>query len=140
MRTIMHAVAPLGREIRHPRLNKATRVRTALTTLGLHHEEHSDGHQKTGPQGLDLGEECAYDIYGSVEKTSSGILHMAILPTGKSRGVGSPSAQSLLFGCRNKYVVAHVYLDKIEKHGCTSFTWGSCQCPTTYHCVQLRVF
>ncbi|THU97404.1 hypothetical protein K435DRAFT_662838 [Dendrothele bispora CBS 962.96] len=82
------------------RRNKILRV--PLTTHGVFYEVHADGHEKLGVQALDMGG-VGMDIYGVVEKCSSRIMHMVVLPSS-----------------RNSNAVGHVYLDFVGVYGATA--------------------
>lgn len=75
--------------------------RTPLNALGSWHQEHSDGHEKTAEQGLNIGKGIHLPIYASKDQYSSWVHALLLMPN-----------------VRHGNAIAHYYLDLVAGRGC----------------------
>ena len=93
-----------GPERRFPG-NKAVVLRGTLDAIGPLHEVAADGHEKMNDQALQMGS-VSLPIYAFRDKFSGLALHAIVVPNS-----------------RNKYLIAHAFLDMVKKYG------GKSMCP-----------
>lgn len=89
---------PEGLSRRFPGANRIHR--STLSSIGLNHQHHADGHEKLNAQALNMGG-VGLNIYGIKDQWSSFILYLVVVP--------------------NNWLattIGHVYLDYVEKYMC----------------------
>ncbi|KAJ7432081.1 hypothetical protein B0H11DRAFT_1761052, partial [Mycena galericulata] len=76
---------------------KANKHRMPLNALGSWHQEHSDGHEKMGEQGLQIGKGIHLPLYASKDQYSAWLHALILMPN-----------------VRDQIACAHYYLDLVE--------------------------
>ncbi|KAJ7577390.1 hypothetical protein C8J56DRAFT_798931 [Mycena floridula] len=99
VRKIMHEEFPSGFDKRYPGKSKPSIKRSTLRAIGPFHEICSDGHEKIGKQGLQMGN-VGLPIYGYKDKWTGVCVKMMVIPD-----------------CRSAGAIGHQYLDLIEEIG-----------------------
>ncbi|KAK7026162.1 hypothetical protein R3P38DRAFT_2947356 [Favolaschia claudopus] len=79
---------------------KPKKHRTPLHALGPWHQEHSDGHEKLGEQGLMIGKGIHLPIYASKDQYAAWLHSLLLMPH-----------------VRTAQAIAHYYLDLVEGRG-----------------------
>jgi hypothetical protein len=74
--------------------------RKPLESLGPWHKEHSDGHEKTAEQGLNIGKGIHLPVYASKDQFSGFVWALILMPN-----------------VRNSEAIVHYYLDLVEIRG-----------------------
>ena len=99
VRQTMRDHFPQSFEERYPGKRKTLVPRQGLTALGPFHEICSDGHEKLGKQGLQMGN-VGLSIYAWKDKWSGCLLKIVVTPD-----------------CRSAGAVGHLFLDLLEQLG-----------------------